>query len=81
MGFRDYVPDMADVVEAYYARLDEERERLLHSVTCSDCACYTAAPAKWVTQPCGYCSECEEIVEGDVIVAELGCEDFAGWAA
>lgn len=76
MEFFDHVPDMADLADAYYARLDAERERKLRSVTCADCACYTAVPDKWAVKPCGYCSECEEIVEGDVIVAEFGCEDF-----
>lgn len=81
MEFFDRVPDMADLADAYYARLEEKRQRLLQSVTCSDCACYHAAPDKWVKRPCGYCTEAEEIVEGDVIVAEFGCESFEGWAA
>ena len=78
MGILTGCTEPHELADAYYARLDEEREQLLRSVTCSDCLHYTAAPDKWVIQPCGYCSEGEEIVEGDVIVAEFGCESFRG---
>lgn len=79
MGLLTGYSEPHEIADAYFARLEEERERLLRNVTCSDCNHYTAAPDKWVRRPCGYCSECEEVVEGDVIVAEFGCESFEGW--
>ena len=81
MDFFDKIPDMSDLADAYYARLEADREAMLRSVTCADCVCYHAVPDNWVKRPCGYCLEGEEIVEGDVVVAEIGCESFAGWAA
>lgn len=72
------IPEPYEIADAYYARLEERYERMLRSVTCSDCNNYTPVPDSWVNRKCGWCSECDEIVEGDVIVAEFWCESFEG---
>ena len=72
------IPEPYEIADAYYDRLDEARERLLHSVTCSDCYNYVAAPDKWVKEPCGYCTDCEEFVLGDEVPGEIDCESWEG---
>lgn len=79
MGILTGYSEPHEIADAYYARLDEERERLLMSVTCEDCRHYTAVPSKWAKRPCGYCSEGGEVVEGDVTVGEFGCDSFELW--
>lgn len=44
--------------------------------TCSDCVNYDAAPAEWVSIPCGWCTEGPEHVRADESVARTGCESF-----
>lgn len=72
------IPEPYEIADAYYARLDDARERLLRSVTCADCYNYTAVPDKWAKVPCGYCSDCEEIVEGSDVPGDIGCESYEG---
>lgn len=76
MGILTGYSEPHEIADAYYARLDEERERLLMSVNCGDCVKFREVPRKWVTEWCGYCEDCGEFVLYDDIPSELGCDAF-----
>lgn len=73
---RDNIPEPHEIADAYYARQEEAWERLIKNATCADCEHYTAAPDKWVSTPCGWCSVDEDFIEGEESVKRLGCESF-----
>lgn len=68
--------DPAASADAYYARLDEARERLLMSVSCETCLHFRHAPSEWSSVGFGYCENVGEFVLADDVPGEAGCEDF-----
>ena len=70
------IPEPWEVADAHYARLEEERRKMLEEAICGDCDHYYAAPDKWTREPCGWCGWCGEFVRHGDSVAEYGCEDF-----
>lgn len=76
MGILTGYSEPHEIADAYYARLDEQRERLLMSVNCGDCVFYRSVPEEWAGVQCGYCLDCEEFVLADDIPTELGCDAY-----
>lgn len=70
------IPDMADLAETYYDQKERAWQALVRHATCADCDYYNPAPDKWVSNPCGWCSDGFEFVEADESVRDLGCESF-----